>query len=253
MSDGRSEQSSTVSVSNVTPSKHIVAIGAHAGDMDLTTGAVLAKYVLAGHRATLLHLTLGERGHPRVAPAEYAVQKREEATEFARRIGADVRFCAWEDGLLPADDAAAMTVADILRELRPDILLTHWSASMHKDHANAHRIATDARFYAGLAGLERSAPPVRATGPYLADNWEDAEGFTPTITVAIPDAAFGVWSDAITCYSFARGETYGFPYVDYYRALAVVRGAPAGFVHGQSFAVVSHALARGVEFLHPQE
>ncbi|MEU8141297.1 hypothetical protein [Nonomuraea sp. NPDC048901] len=49
---------------------HVLAIGAHAGDLDLTAGAVLAQHVLRGDRATLLHLTLGERGHPRLSIPE---------------------------------------------------------------------------------------------------------------------------------------------------------------------------------------
>ncbi|MEU4697984.1 hypothetical protein [Nonomuraea dietziae] len=31
---------------------HVLAIGAHAGDMDLMAGAVLAQHVLEGQRAT---------------------------------------------------------------------------------------------------------------------------------------------------------------------------------------------------------
>lgn len=231
---------------------HILAIGAHAGDMDLTAGAVLTKYVLAGHRATLLHLTLGERGHPRLAADEYAVQKRQEAEEFARRIGADVRFLDYGDGLLPADENAAMRVADTIRETRADILVTHWARSIHKDHANAHIVANDARLYASLPSLERAAPPYRSLGPYYADNWEDAQEFVPQLTIEISEESYRIWSDAITVYSFARGETYGFPYVDYYRALSVVRGAPAGFARGQAFALPHELQARAARFLHPE-
>lgn len=230
---------------------HILAIGAHAGDMDLTAGAVLTKYVLAGHQATLLHLTLGERGHPRLSAVDYAAQKRQEAEEFARRIGAAVRFLDYEDGLLPADENAAMRVADVIREIRADILVTHWAKSIHKDHANAHVVANDARLYAALPSLERTAAPHRSLGPYYADNWEDAEDFVPQLTIEIPEEAYRIWSEAITVYSFARGETYGFPYVDYYRALTVVRGAPAGFPRGQAFAMPHELQTRGARFLHP--
>jgi len=48
-----------------------LAIGAHIGDMDLTAGPLLATATLAGHRAVLLALTPGERGHPTMPPAEY--------------------------------------------------------------------------------------------------------------------------------------------------------------------------------------
>ncbi|MEV0385287.1 PIG-L deacetylase family protein [Nonomuraea sp. NPDC050643] len=215
---------------------HVLAIGAHAGDLDLTAGAVLAQHVLRGDRATLLHLTLGERGHPRLSVADYAKQKREEAETFAGRIGAGVRFLDYEDGLLPEDEEVKMRVGDLIRELRPEVILTHWSASIHKDHARTHRIVEDARFYGGLKTLERELPASWAGELYYADNWEDAEGYVPDVFVELTEEAYEIWSRAITCYAYARGETYGFPYVDYYRALTTVRGAPAGFERAQAFA-----------------
>ncbi|GAA4221072.1 LmbE family N-acetylglucosaminyl deacetylase [Streptosporangium album] len=215
---------------------HVLAIGAHAGDMDLTAGAVLAQHVQAGDQATLLHLTLGERGHPRIPVAEYAEQKRDEAEGFAAAIGAGVRFLDYEDGLLPEDEDVKMRVGDLIRELRPDVILTHWSESIHKDHARTHRIVLDARFYGGLRTLERELPAYWAGELYYADNWEDAEGYRPDVSVELTEEAYEVWSRAITGYAFARGETYGFPYVDYYRALTIVRGAPAGVRRAQAFA-----------------
>ncbi|MFI6291683.1 PIG-L deacetylase family protein [Nonomuraea sp. NPDC050790] len=215
---------------------NILAIGAHAGDMDLTAGAVLAQHVLNGHEATLLHLTLGERGHPRMSVPDYAEQKREEAEAFAAAIGARARFLDYEDGLLPEDEDVKMRVGDLIRELRPDVILTHWSASIHKDHARTHRIVEDARFYGGLKTLERDLPAHWAGQLYYADNWEDAEGFRPDVFVEIAGDAYEIWSRAMTGYAYARGETYGFPYVDYYRALTIVRGAPAGFQRAQAFA-----------------
>nr|WP_240633228.1 PIG-L family deacetylase [Paenibacillus montanisoli] len=80
---------------------HILAIGGHAGDMDLTAGAVIAKYTQEGHRATFLHLTPGEKGHPRLTPDEYGKQKIEEAQKFAEIVGADVRFLSYKDAELP--------------------------------------------------------------------------------------------------------------------------------------------------------
>ncbi len=62
--------------------EHIVAIGAHAGDMELTAGGVIAKYTMAGHRATLVHITPGEKGHPRLSAEEYKQQKMAEGEDF---------------------------------------------------------------------------------------------------------------------------------------------------------------------------
>ena len=44
--------------------QRILAIGAHAGDMEISCGAVLIKEAHLGAEVHLLHLTRGGRGHP---------------------------------------------------------------------------------------------------------------------------------------------------------------------------------------------
>ena len=68
----------------------ILAIGAHAGDVELTSGAVLAKQAMKGERVVILHLTLGERGNPKMTAEAYGEQKRREATEAAKALGVKV-------------------------------------------------------------------------------------------------------------------------------------------------------------------
>jgi LmbE family N-acetylglucosaminyl deacetylase len=45
--------------------KCIMVVGAHAADAEIMAGATVLKHVEAGWRAVLVHLTLGEKGHPR--------------------------------------------------------------------------------------------------------------------------------------------------------------------------------------------
>lgn len=227
---------------------HILAIGGHAGDMDLTAGAVIAKYTQAGHKATFLHLTPGEKGHPRLSPDEYAKQKIEEANKFADIVGADVRFLAYKDAELPVNDEVKYEVADVIREVKPDIIITHWKGSIHKDHENTHWIVQDAHFYAGLPTIERALPAHYARQLFYADNWEDPYDFNPEIFVDIPEDAYETWVKAMNAYAYARGETYGFPFIEYYKALTIVRGAPAGFKRAQAFAVPRGALSKRVQF-----
>ncbi|HEX7055786.1 MAG TPA: PIG-L family deacetylase [Bacilli bacterium] len=228
--------------------EHILAIGGHAGDMDLTAGAVMAKYVLAGHKATFLHLTPGEKGHPTLSAAEYAKQKIAEAEQFAQIIGADVRFLEYKDAELPVNDEVKYQVADIIREVKPTIIITHWKGSMHKDHANTHYIVKDAFFYAALKTIERALPAHRAEKLYFADNWEDPFDYKPDVFVEIPDEAYERWVKAMNVYAYARGETSNFPFIEYYKALTIVRGAPAGFKRAQAFKLPERWTGRNVQF-----
>ncbi|CAM4422056.1 PIG-L deacetylase family protein [Paenibacillus phoenicis] len=229
--------------------QHILAIGGHAGDMDLTAGAVIAKYVQAGHKATFLHLTPGEKGHPKLSPDDYAKQKIEEAHRFAEIVGADVRFLAYKDAELPVDEEVKYQVADVIREVKPTLLITHWKGSMHKDHANTHYIVEDARFYAALKTIERALPNHYSGPLYYTDNWEDPYDFQPEVFVDIPEEAYETWVKAMNVYAYARGETSGFPFIEYYKALTIVRGAPVGFKRAQAFMVPRGALNKRVQFL----
>ena len=48
----------------------VLAIGAHAADAEFSAGMVLARYAAEGHPTTILHLTLGEKGHRALSPVE---------------------------------------------------------------------------------------------------------------------------------------------------------------------------------------
>ena len=53
----------------------VLAIGAHAGDAEVTSGALLARHKRLGDRVALMHLTLVEGGNPKLSPAAYGEQK----------------------------------------------------------------------------------------------------------------------------------------------------------------------------------
>ena len=42
---------------------HIMAVGAHCADVEVASGLLIAKYTMAGHKATIVHLSPGEKGH----------------------------------------------------------------------------------------------------------------------------------------------------------------------------------------------
>ncbi len=208
--------------------KTVVAIGGHIGDAELMAGPVLAKVVLEGGRAIIIDCTYGERGHPRLTPSEYRPQKLHEAQIFADAIGAELHVLDYSDGFLPDDEEVAEHISAILREARPDVVITHWLSSMHRDHERAAQAALRAVFLASIPREEISAP--RHTVPTIlhAENWEDMEGFEADTYIEIPPDAFDRWLEGISEHAFARGETYGFRFIDYYSALMTVKGCLVG-------------------------
>lgn len=227
----------------------ILAVGAHAGDMEVAAGALLAKHIGAGDRVVLVHLTLGEGGNPKLSPVEYGAQKRREAENAAKVLGAEVVFGPFKDGQLAEDNASRLFLVDVIRRVKPTHLITHWEKSLHPDHEAAHSITNAALLMASLPGVETEFPAHRGVrGLYYTDNWEDDEGFEPYITLDI-SREMGVWEKCVTQYEFIRGGISTFPYLEYYRALAKVRGARNGFEFGESLNIDSYSKKRTLERL----
>ncbi len=227
----------------------ILAVGAHCGDAEITTGAVLLKHKKLGDRIAILHLTLGEGSNPRMTPAAYGEQKRKEALSAAKVLGADVIFGPYKDGELPASDEPARYVANVIRQVKPTHILTHWRNSLHKDHTAAHRIVNDAVLLASLEGFVTEHPRHRGVrGVYYAENWEDAEEFKPYLYVDVT-GELEEWKRCVTQYEFIRGGISSFPYLDYYEALARIRGAESGRRHAVAFDVDPWSKRRVIDSL----
>ncbi|MFH0989974.1 MAG: PIG-L family deacetylase [bacterium] len=219
------------------PKKTILAIGAHCGDIEVTCAAVLAKHRSLGERVIILHLTLGEGGNPKLSPALYGEQKRREALAAAQCIDAEVLFAPYKDGELPNDQQSQIYVADLIRQVKPTHIITHWRTSIHKDHVNTHAIVMDAVLLASLVGVVTKHPAHRGVKAiYYTENWEDPENFKPYIYVDITDHLQS-WQECVTQYEFIKGGISLFPYLEYYQALARVRGAESGTRYAVAFDV----------------
>lgn len=227
----------------------ILAIGAHAGDMEVTSAAVLAKHKKLGDRVVLLHLTLGEGGNPKISAQAYGEQKRREALAAAKVIGAEVLFGPYKDGEIPNDEAARRYLADVIRQVKPTHIVTHWRKSIHKDHSNTHAIVGDAILLASLESVVTGHPRHRGVrAVYYAENWEDAEDFKPYLYVDV-STELAQWKECATQYQFVKGGVSSFPYLEYYEALARVRGAEAGKRYAVSFEVEPLAKKRVLDSL----
>lgn len=215
----------------------IMVVGGHSADAEIMGGAAVLTHVDVGWRAVLVHMTPGEKGHPTLSPAEYKVQKDAEAEQAAVLLGAGCVIMPWADGELPVNEEVQMALADVIREHRPTIILTHWKGSLHRDHNNTHDNVLASLFFAGLRTFERKHPAHRVQKIYFAENWEDLEDFRPEIYLDTTDV-FERYIEAIHAYGLFRGEWPVFRYEQWYRGTSQMRGAEAGVA--QAVALMPH-------------
>jgi LmbE family N-acetylglucosaminyl deacetylase len=123
----------------------VLAIGAHPDDVELGCGGTLAKLAAAGRRVGILHLTGGEAG-----TRGTAALRRREAEAAAAALGAvEVAILDCGDGGLRTGPAEEDAVIELLRRLRPELVLAPPPSDRHPDHGRAHDLALAACFYAG--------------------------------------------------------------------------------------------------------
>jgi N-acetylglucosamine malate deacetylase 1 len=208
-----------------------MAIAAHPGDGMFTMGAAVAQQIERGGAGVLLSLSLGEKGAPRNVPVQqYGDMQRTATQKAVQLLNAEAVFLSYADAEIPFNEESTLKVCDAIREFKPEILITHWSGSWHKDHRNCHLIVSDALFYAALETLVRSRPAHSVSKVLYAENWEDASSFVPDTYFDI-EQVYENWLQACDFYPMWRGQTGFFRYNDYYRSLSVMRGCLSGFKH----------------------
>lgn len=216
--------------------KTILAIGGHIGDAELTAGGVLASNAVDGGRNYTLALTAGERGNPAgVTVADYRKQKISEAEAFAALVNGEAFVLDYPDGELPDNEDVRYEVANVIRKVRPDVIITHWKSTMHKDHDNTHRIVCDAQFLASVVENEKISGQRHYAPVYFAENWEDDPDFSPYIYVDIT-RGYDLWCEGMKKHWFICNSR-DFCYYDYYTSLSRVRGCLNKTKYAEAFAV----------------
>lgn len=174
----------------------VLAIGAHPDDVELGCGGTVALLARAGHRVGLLHLTRGESG-TRGSEEE----RRAEARAAADVLGAAaVLYLDCGDGRFRHGEAEEDALIGVLRRHRPELVLGPTPSDRHPDHGRAHRLVSDACFYAGLAARRiEASPDLPAHRPAAMFAYMQHDPFEPALVVDVT-AVWDAKQRALDCY-----------------------------------------------------
>lgn len=226
-----------------------LAIGAHPDDVEFGCGATLAKWAAAGCVVHHLVCTDGSKGTWDVDADVVALAERRqvEQREAARRLAGDrtgeVRFLGYVDGELDSGRVERGEVAQIIRELRPEVVLGHdpWKRyRLHPDHRHSGLLACegvvaarDPHFYrehrlahhrpARLLLFEADAP----------DHVEDVTGFVDRKLAALEAHESQFESTMHAADTTQLGE-----FRDRIRARLAALGVPHGFAAAEVFKLI---------------
>ena len=109
----------------------VLAVGAHADDIELAVGGTMARLRRAGARVVMVVLSL---------PGDAKVRRRE-AEKAAGILGCELRVIM-EDGKRRIEDLKSYELVAMIdrevKELEPDAMLTHGPSEFHRDHVLVH-------------------------------------------------------------------------------------------------------------------
>jgi N-acetylglucosamine malate deacetylase 1 len=135
----------------------VLAIAAHPDDVEQTCGGTLIRMAERGYRTGVLDLTagdMGSRGTPEIRIAESQAAAEHLQISWRQNL-------RWPDARLENSIGPRMTLAGVIRRLRPQtVILPYWTGR-HPDHYRAAEIGYEACFLAGLKRLEEDVPPHR--------------------------------------------------------------------------------------------
>ena len=206
----------------------LLVFGAHPDDCEFTAAGLAALYAGAGGRVCFVSLTNGDAGHQTLAGAELARRRQAEAGAAAAVIGIESRVLDNHDGeLLPTLDRRRELIR-IIREFRPDLVLTPRPNDYHPDHRYTSVLVQDAAYMvtvpnvAAFAGHLGRDPVIM----YVADRFQKPYPFTPDVAVDI-DAVIEHKAAMIGCHDSQVYEwlPYNGGYLDQVPADASARPA----------------------------
>jgi bacillithiol biosynthesis deacetylase BshB1 len=135
----------------------VLAIAAHPDDVEQTCGGTLLKMAEAGYRTGVLDMTAGDMGS-RGTPDLRVAESKSAARHMQLSWRENLRL---PDARLENNIGVRMTLAGVVRRLRPRVVILPYWTGRHPDHYRTSELGYEACFLAGLKKLEEDTPPHR--------------------------------------------------------------------------------------------
>ncbi len=141
--------------------KTAIAIAAHPDDIELMMAGTLLQLKSYGYEIHYLNLSCGNVGSVEFDSETTKKIRLKEAQKAAEILGAHFHppFC--NDLEIFYDEKLLRRLASIIREVKPNIVLTHSPVDYMEDHVNTSRLAVTATFARGMPNF-RTVPPEKS-------------------------------------------------------------------------------------------
>ena len=217
----------------------ILAVGAHPDDLEILCAGTLAKYALRGDEVTMAVATNGEVGSATLSKEEIASVRQREAQASADVIGAKLVWMNYPDEFLFSTVETRLAFLNMVRAVRPDVILTHAPADYHPDHRATGEIVWDIRVMTTVPNIQTENPPCEKIPEIYYFDTVAGINFIPEYYVDISEC-FTTKQKMLACHRSQEGwlqNQYQMDYMQFIDRISGYRGLQCGARYAECFQV----------------
>jgi N-acetylglucosamine malate deacetylase 1 len=224
-------------MTNYTPQR-ILAIGAHPDDVEIACAGTLARCIERGDAVSLIVMCNGNSASTSLGAEELAAVRSRELKDAANVLGVEtlIELGLPDFGVWLVRDLL-FKLADAIRQVRPDVVITHFDADYGSDHNHTLKLVQDATLAASVAGVKTAHPAIPKI-PYLYMMEPMAGyGFQPQVYVDIA-STFQIKIKMLECHRSQMewmSRYGGMDTREYIETVAKFRGYQAGVKYAEGF------------------
>jgi len=165
----------------------ILVFGAHPDDCDIKAGGVAALYVQQGHQVKFVSVTNGDAGHYEMGGGPLANRRKSEARAAAAIVGIEYQLLDNHDGQLEPTLENRHQIIQLIREFKPDLIMSPRPYDYHPDHRYTAILVQDAAYMVTVPNVCALTPHLNYNPVivYTSDRFAKPYPFNPEVVVGI--------------------------------------------------------------------
>ena len=218
--------------------QRILAIGAHPDDVEIACAGTLARCLERGDAVSLVVMCNGNSASTSLSGEELAAVRSRELEDAAQVLGAESLIeLGLPDFGVWLQREILLKLTDAIRQVRPDVVITHFDADYGSDHNHTLKLVQDATLAASVPGVKTEHAAIPKI-PYLhMMEPVGGYGFQPQVYVDIT-STFKIKIEMLECHRSQMewmSRYGGMDTREYIETVARFRGYQAGVKYSEGF------------------
>ncbi len=206
--------------------RNILAVGAHADDVEIGCGGTVAKHVKNGENVILLIMAESSYTDYTGKVLRSIEEGTTEEKNASKILGAKLINLGFKTKNIPYSSESIEAINRIIDDYSIDTIYTHWYHDTHQDHKRTTQSVLSAGRY--ISNILMYEPEYPAGRSYL--------GFRNQYYVNIT-STFDIKMGALKCHE-SQIKKYGAAFMDAVKARAIHRGYEIGNKYAECFEII---------------